>query len=211
VLPDIPPVVEASEPDFVVAFDAINHVGTGSMGILERIAAQVEGSGLFTDSFLRRLEVVGHIDVARDDFLHPVEWAVNQSTLVPTSEGRWVLVGSRSSSLLEKIASVMNGDSKIVTSVDADLSRVELVGELPLDDLIEFGVAVLDESPAKLIAQSLPVLSEVSKSLKRVTVPKFRTAEFWDTASASWKQTDSLSKIGGYRLKDFASNYAIRA
>lgn len=214
VLPEIPPVIESDEPDFEVAFDALNHVGTGSFGIFERIAAQVEGSGLFADSFLRRLEVVGHVDVARDDYLQVTEWAVNTSTLVPTGDGRWVLIGSRSGALLDRLTELVdgddNGDVEVTATVDAELARVEVAGKLPISALAEAGFTVLATSPAKAIAEALPALSDVAKSLKRIIVPIHRSAEFWDTASASWHQTESLVRVGAYRLKDYGSTYAIR-
>ena len=210
VIPEIPPVIESDEPDFEVAFDALNHVGTGSFGIFERIAAQIEGSGLFADSFLRRLEVVGHVDVARDDYLQVTEWAVNTSTLVPTGDGRWVLIGSRSGALLDRLRGLIDGSAEVTATVDAELSRVEVSGELPVSALMEAGFTVLDASPAKDIAEALPALSDVAKSLKRVIVPTHRSAEVWDTSAASWHQTESLIKVGAYRLKDFGSTYAIR-
>lgn len=210
VLPEIPPLIESDEPDFEVAFDALNHVGTGSFGAFERIAAQVEGSGLFADSFLRRLEVVGHVDIARDDYLQVTEWAVNRSTLVPTSDGRWVLIGSRSGALMTRLTELLGSGAVVNTSVDAELARVEVAGDLPITALAEVGVTVLDASPAEAIAEALPPLSQVAKSLKRVIVPTHRSAEFWDTASASWHQTESLAKVGAYRLKDFGSTYAVR-
>lgn len=210
VIPEIPPVIESEEPDFEVAFDALNHIGTGSFGVLERIAAQFDGSGLFADSFLRRLEVVGHVDVARDHSLKVTEWAVNTPTLVPTSDSKWVLIGSRSSESLELFAALLGRNAVISTSVDAELARVEVAGQLPIAALAEAGVTVLGTSPAKAIADSLPPLSKVAASLTRVIVPTHRSAEFWDTASASWHPTESLARVGAYRLKDFGSTYAIR-
>ncbi|TDX74853.1 hypothetical protein EDF35_3828 [Rathayibacter sp. PhB151] len=211
VLPEIPPVIESDEPNFEVAFDALNHVGTGSFGIFERVAAQVEGSGLFADSFLRRLEVVGHVDVARDDSLRVTEWAVNTSTLLPTGDGRWVLIGSRSRAVLDRLASLVDGYAEVTTTVDAELARVEITGQLPILVLKEAGFAVPEDSPARAIAEALPVISDVAKSLRRIIVPMHRVAEFWDTASASWHQTESLVKVGAYRFREFGSTYAIRA
>ena len=210
VVPNIPPIIESDEPDFEVAFDALNHVGTGSFAVFERIAAQIEGSGLFADSFLRRLEVVGHVDVARDDYLQVTEWAVNTSTLVPMGDEQWVLIGSRSSALLDQLKELLGTGAIVRTSVDAELSRVEVAGQLPVVALAEIGIAVLETSPVKDIVEALPPLSEVAMSLKRVVVPSHRTAEFWDTASASWHPASSLARVGAYRLKDFGSTYAIR-
>jgi len=207
---EIPPVAEPNGPDFEVAFDAINHVGAGSLGAFERIAAQVEGSGLFADSFLRRLEVAGHVDVARDHHLQVTGWAVNSSTLVPVADGRWVLIGSRSQRLMERLGERLGEGSNIVTSIDAELARVEVSGVLPEEGFADLGVRVLDDSTVRVIASALPRLSTVAESLERVAVPSYRSAEFWDTASASWRQTDTLVPVGAYRLKDFSSTYAIR-
>lgn len=207
----IPAVVESTDPDFEVAFDALNHVGTGSFEVFERIAAQVEGSGLFADSFLRRLEVVGHVDVTRDDSLRVSEWAVNSSTLVPIASERWVLIGSRSTTLLDALAEHLGTQAEIVTSIDAELARVEVAGRLPSSGLEDLGIRVLYESPAPAIAAALPYLSAVAPSLKRIVVPFYRSAEFWDTSSASWQRTESLMRPGAYRFKDFGSTYAIRS
>jgi len=208
---EIPPVAESSEPDFEVAFDALNHVGVGSFGAFERIAAQVEGSGLFADAFLRRLEVAGHVDVARDSYLQVTEWSVNRSTLVPVADGRWVLIGSRSQRLLERLAERLGMGGEIVASVDAGVARVEVVGELPNDGLTDLGVQVLDDPPGRVIASALPHLSTIAESLRRVAVPAYRSAEFWDTASASWQRTETIVPVGAYRFRDFSSTYAIRA
>lgn len=211
IVPPMPPVPELHEPDYEVAFDALNHVGRGSFGVFERIAAQVEGSGLFADSFLRRLEVVGHIDVARDDYLQVTEWAVNASTLVPTGEGKWVLIGSRSRALLEQLKKLLGNGAVMRMSVDAGLTRVEVTGRLPIAALDEAGITVLETSPSEAIAEALPPLSELSTALRRIMVPRYWSAEFWDTTSASWQPAASLGEVGAYRLKDFGSTYAIRS
>lgn len=207
----IPPIAESDEPDFQVAFDALNHVGHGSFATFERIAAQVEGSGLFADSFLRRQEVVGHIDVARDDWFQVTEWAVNSATLVPIGAKRWVLIGSRSRSLVGQLRKLVGEAGQVLESVDAELARVEITGVLPADaSLAHAGVTVLSESSALAIAENLPTLSEVTSGLKRIAVPDYRTAEAWDTKSASWRTADSLVSPGAYRLKDFRSLYVVR-
>lgn len=209
-VPEIPPVVESYGPDFEVVFDALNHIGAGSFGVFERVAAQVEGSGLFADSFLRRLEVVGHVDVARDDYLQVTEWAMNTPTLVPTGEGVWVLTGSRSSALLEQLRKLLCTGADLRTSVDAGLTRVEVAGRLQAGLLTDAGIEILEASPVKGIVDALPPISEIATSLKRVAVPHHRSAEFWDTTSASWQAATSLAKVGAYRLKEFGATYAIR-
>jgi hypothetical protein len=208
----IPPIAESGTPDFQVAFDALNHVGQGSFATFERIAAQVEGSGLFADSFLRRQEVVGHIDVARDDWFRVAHWAINSATLLPVAENRWVLIGSRSRGLVARLRECVGDGGQIHELVDAELALIEVVGQLPaLELLAAAGVTLLRESPSLAIAASLPALGEVAMGLKRTAAPQYRSAEIWDTNSASWRPIDSLVSPGAYRLKDFTSLYVIRS
>jgi len=208
----IPPIIESDGPDFQVAFDALNHVGHGSFGTFESIAAQVEGSGLFADSFLRRQEVVGHIDVARDSWFQVTEWAVNSATLAPIASGRWVLIGSRSRSLVDKLRELVGESGEVSESVDAELARIEVTGVLPsVAALSRAGVTVLLQSSALEIAASLPTLSDLAVGLKKLATPDFRTAEFWDTGSASWQATNSLASPGAYRLKNYRALYMVRS
>lgn len=208
----IPPVTASDKPDFQVAFDALNHVGHGSFATFERIAAQVEGSGLFADAFLRRQEVAGHIDVARDRWLQVTEWAVNSATLVPLASDRWVLIGSRSRALVEHLRTLLGDQAEVIESVDGELARIEVVGGLTDDsELSEAGISVLEYSPALAVAAALPRLSKVADSLNRIAVPGYRSAEIWDTGTASWRPTDSIGTPGAYRLKDFRSIYVVRS
>ncbi|MEX5256927.1 hypothetical protein [Kocuria arenosa] len=208
----IPPLLQSDEPDFQVAFDALNHIGHGSFATFERIAAQIEGSGLFADSFLRRQEVVGHIDVARNDWFQVAEWAVNSATLVPIGPRCWVLIGSRSRGMVNRLRELIGERGQVCESVDAELSQVEVTGVLPAHaTLARIGVEVLDEPPSLSIAASLPKLSEVASKLKRIAVPAYRTAEVWDTRSASWCPADSIHPSGAYRFNTFRSLYVIRS
>jgi hypothetical protein len=38
-----------------------------------------------------------------------------------------------------------------------------------------------------------------------------RSAELWDTTSASWRSTETLQQVGAYRLRDFSSTYVVRS
>lgn len=205
----IPPVAEDGK-GAEVALDALSHVGHGSRGVFERIAAQIEGSGLFADTLLRRLEVLGHIDVARDERLEASEWALNSPTLTPVADDTWVLTGTRSRSLIEQIRRATAGCAEVRQQNDFGIARVEVEGDLPLNALAEIGVTVLVTSPAPTIARSLPTMSTLEAALKRVRVPFYRTAERWDTGSATWLQSDRITVRGAYRLRDFASTYVVR-
>jgi hypothetical protein len=208
---EIPSVTRKASEDLSTALDALNHIGHGTLGALERVASQIDGSGLLADMLVRRLEVLGHIDVARDEGLRPTEWAVNAPALVPLADGTHVLIGARSGVLVRRLKRTLPSGTHLEETVDAGLPRFVVRGTLPVEILEEIGIAVLAESPAEIIASALTPLSTVASSLKRQPVPKHRSAEYWDTSSASWINTDSLGRTGAYRLRDFGSIYCIRS
>lgn len=211
---EIPPISNMAGPDFQVAFDALNHVGHGSYAVFERIAAQIEGSGLFADSFLRRQEAIGHIDVARDSWLQVTEWAVNSATLVPTAPGCWVLIGARSRKLLQDLRAVFGDEIRLVETVDAETARIEIQGDPSSVALLKGELAAIDvalSATPPAIAAALPPIGEVAAGLKRIVIPRYRGLERWDTGSASWESASSLASVGAFRLKDFRSTYVVRS
>lgn len=213
---DMPPVAPHEETDQQIAFDALSHVGHGSYSVFERIASQIEGSGLFADTFLRRQEVTGHIDVRRDDYMQAVEWAVNAATLVPVPGDKWVLIGARSKRLVRSLQKLLASVGTVAQSTDAGILRVVIEAQpravLALkSDLAAIAVELLDASPATQVASALPSLGTVEAGLRRIAVPAFRALEIWDTESASWTPATSLSTTGAFRLRDFRSLYGVRS
>lgn len=212
----IPAVIEHGEMDQHIAFDALSHVGHGSYGVFERIASQIEGSGLFADTFLRRQEVIGHIDVRRDEYLQAVEWAVNAATLVPVPDGTWVLIGARSPRMVGQLRELLAPGGRVRDTTDAGILRlvVESTASHMADlreELAGVGVVLLDRSPALAIATGLPPLGQIEAALKRVPVPAFQALEVWDTASAAWIPATSLASTGAFRMRDFRSTYVVRS
>lgn len=212
----IPPVVPHEETDQQIAFDALSHVGHGTYAVFERIASQIEGSGLFADSFLRRQEVTGHVDVRRDEYLQASEWAVNVATLIPVSGNQWVLIGARSQKLVRSIERLLVGVGAVTHGTDAGILRVVIAAapesmNAAKKGLRELGVELLETSPAYTIAAALPSLGEIETGLKRVSVPAYRTLEIWDTASASWVPATSMAATGAFRMRDFRSVYCVRS
>jgi hypothetical protein len=211
----LPPITSAANFDPRVLFDAICHVGQGSYHDLERVAGQVEGSGLYADTFLRSQEVLGHIDVRRDEQLQVSDWAVNASTIVPLGDDSWVLVGSHSQRMLDELRKLL-GDDSVHEHRDRGVLRVELkaAGDAlngRVDDLSALEIELGKSSTAFDIAAALPALSRIETGLGRISVPGYRTLERWDTQSASWTQWHSLSSPGAYRLKNFKSLYVVRS
>lgn len=213
---EIPPVVEHGETDQHIAFDALSHIGHGSYGVFERIAGQIEGSGLFADTLLRRQEVIGHLDVRRNNFLQPVEWAINTANLVPVSDSSWVLIGARSQHLVQRLRELLDDKGSLRGSTDAGMLRLTVDSDFTTlaqmrDELAQLGITLLDRSPALAIATKLPSLEQVEMSLTRVGVPSFRSLEIWHTASATWIRGTSIASTGAYRLRDLNSTYVVRS
>lgn len=213
---DMPPVAPHEETDQQIAFDALSHIGHGSYSVFERIASQIEGSGLFADTFLRRQEVTGHIDVKRDEYMQTVEWAVNAATLVPVPGDKWVLIGARSKRLVRSLQKLLAPVGTVAQGTDAGILRVVIEAQpqavLALKpQLSAIGVEVIAVSPARQIASALPSLGAVEAGLQRIAVPAFRALEIWDTESASWTPSTSPATTGAFRLRDFRSLYGVRS
>jgi hypothetical protein len=212
---ELPPIEGSVELDQRVLFDAICHVGHGSYRDLERIAGNVDGSGLYADNFLRVNEVLGHIDVSRDEYLRVSGWAVNAPTIAPVGDGGWVLVGSRSRGMLNALRGYF-GVEAVVEHQDRGALRVTVAVEVDalhsrLDELASLGIQVRETSPALDIAYTLPALSQIERGLKRISIPSYRSLEKWDTQSAAWMPSDSLASLGAYRLREFQSLYVVRS
>lgn len=212
---DLPPIASFDGLDQRVLFDAMCHVGQGSYRDLERIAGQIEGSGLYADTFLRMQEVLGHIDVRRDEYLQVSDWAVNAPTIAPVGSGGCVLVGAHSQAMLASLRKLFGADF-VTDCNDRGALRVSIavqVGALDsvVDEIGSLGIEVRASSPARDIAETLPALSAVEAGLKRISIPECRTLEKWDTESAAWTPTQSLSLVGAYRLKSFAPLYLVRS
>jgi hypothetical protein len=212
---ELPPIDGTAELDQRVLFDAICHVGHGSYRDLERIAGHVEGSGLYADNFLRVNEVLGHIDVSRDEYLRVADWAVNAPTIVPVRDCGWFLVGSHSRGTLNALRSYF-GVEAVVEGRDRGALRVTLAVDLDalhfrLAELASLGIQVRETSPALDIARTLPALSQIERGLKRISIPSYRSLEKWDTQSAAWMPSNSLASRGAYRLKEFRTLYVARS
>ena len=96
-----PRVRAQTDIDWSVAFDAVCHVGSGSISALKRIPSQMEATDLFGDAFARRLEVTAHIEIARSkSTLAGIAWQTNDPTIIGLPSGDSVIVGFRSDRLL---------------------------------------------------------------------------------------------------------------
>lgn len=213
------PTVEAIERDLIVVapearsaevswdscLDALVHVGGGPMSMLERIATQAEGSSLFVDEFVRTLEVLGHIDVRRDEDLQPVEWEANPAYLAETPDGL-VLAGvwsNQSRRDLAAAAEEAGGSLEQVTDTGDAIASWFVRGLTaqeaePLVAELE-DVYVVPDAARRMLAV-LPTLGQLEKGLPTLAIPQYRSAEVFDVGTASWRGIPGVGGPGAYRL-----------
>ena len=212
---ELPPISRSTGPDLRVVFDAICHVGQGSYRDLERITAHIEGGDFQADNFLRACEVVGHIDVSRDELLQVSNWAVNAPTITPTGAKEWTLIGFCSRSMLEAIRSLLGTEAVAEHQEHGELRTVLRVDSDSIDskrgELEALGIQVRETSPALEVATRMPPLSQIENGLHRISLPGYRSLARWEVESAAWVPTDSLASPGAYRLRDFRSLYVVRS
>jgi hypothetical protein len=200
------------------AFDALCHVGRGSIAAVSRVLSQLEGSSLAVDVLLRGLEVLGHVDVKRDPLtLEAVEWEVTPPTLVQLAENRWWLVGCRSAPNLVQLSELVDyTGGTISVTIDQQVPRVEIsLGLKEIEDVVD---ALRDDWPelravrdvAEQLAAALPALSLVAGGLPRTPLPGVTSVEAWDPAGASWRSTNSIESVGAFRLTQHSRTYVLR-
>jgi hypothetical protein len=206
--------------DWRIGLDALSHLGTGPTSSLERVAAQIDPTGLFIDTFARRLEVLGHIEIRRSPVtLQPVSWAINPPSVIGVGGGRFVFVGFRSESMIAAAE-----DAAHRNGLDLDEERVDgaPVLSVTIDDrdvldeiLYELGAATGREpqvipDAALALAASLPPLSKVLVALPTVNATGGRGIERWDPMTARFSTVADVHAPGAYRLKTFGSVYLYR-
>ena len=212
----LPPVSRSDDGQAAVLQDAVSHVGSGPRSAFDRIAGFAEATSLFSDTLMRDLEALGHIDVARDGMLNPVEWGVNWSALVPIGPGEWFLSGRMSPQMVHDLRYAMRAaNGTLLEKVDRHLLSVRLHGSVSgqhMDEVCEeHGIARLDENPAMSIAKVLPPVSSLAEGLRRIPIPAAKMIETWDTVSASWVEATSMHEVGAYRLSNFSRTYCLRS
>ncbi|HEX8001335.1 MAG TPA: hypothetical protein VF519_01420 [Mycobacteriales bacterium] len=216
----LPPVVMSDSRDHAVAFDALCHLGGGTASDFSRIAGQVEGTALFTDTFVRSLESLGHIDVRRDPGASSfAEFEMTPPTLIEVEPDVWWLVGRTQRSLVQRITSIVEAaGGSAASSLDHGVprrtfrcTRRELELALREDRALAAADVELGDSIAGRLAAALPPLSSVAAALRRSPVPTHDTLAMWDTHSARWETVSSVARPGAYRLGGFAPRYGIRS
>ena len=170
--------------DWDRCLDSLVHVGGGRLSQLERVASHADGSSLFADEFLRTLEVLGHVDVSRNDHMDALAWEANPCYLAETPRRGFALTGVWSStgrralalSLLEAGAALepeQEDDGEVSTwfarGIDAD-TLVDAVQSAGVD-------AEVVRDAARGVLEALPPLSEVELRMPREVIPTHTKAQ----------------------------------
>lgn len=198
----LPPRV--TEVPLAACLDALTHVGGGAESTFERVATQADGSSLFTDDLLRSLEVVGQIDVQRDERCQPVQWEVPPAHLAGTSDGRFVLRGVWSGTGLATFAeAVSRAGGAVIALTDSERVPSWVLSDLDEDEVLKLGAewdVVVVPRAAETMLAALPPLSSLETTLPTIAIPAFTKAEKFHVDQAGWVSTPGIAGAGAYRL-----------
>jgi hypothetical protein len=218
---DLDPVKSPISVNWAAGFDAVCHVGEGQSSAMRRIALQMEPSELFTDTFERRLDVLGHVEIERDPAsLSRVAWQVVDPTLVGIDGDTFVVIGFRNESMLvalEDAAWKAGGDLNTDQHVDAP--PVIKISGVPHEQL-EVLVRTIEDTTARPVAISthaaeslagqLPPLSQALGGLPITSMTQARSYERWNPTAARFEAASDAGRPGAYRLSGFARAYIYR-
>lgn len=216
----LPPVHRDEEVGWAIGFDALCHIGKGPISALDRVATQIEGTGLFGDAFVRRLEVLGHIEVERDRRLAPSAWEVVDPVLAGLPDGKVVLLGFRSEGVLVAAEDAAWAAGVEVTTderIDAP-ARIRVESDDP-EVIARVAEAISRASgrhvqhipdAGRALAANLPPLSRAISALPTTSAVSGRSVERWDPITARFDPAPHSGAPGAYRIKSFGRSYLFR-
>jgi hypothetical protein len=218
---ELDPVKAASTVDWTAGFDALCHVGDGPMSWLERIAMQMDPTGLFTDAFARRLEALGHIEIERDpNTLRERSWSVTEPLVLGLPRGEHVLTGLRSERLMaavEDAVSQAGGEIVVDSGVDSPaVVRIMGISDTHVKEVAAAAVSASGKSvrivpsAAWSLASRLRPLSDLLRGLPVTTMIGARSFERWNPEMARFEQAGGATSVGAYRLTSFTRTYIYR-
>ena len=201
---DVAPVPEPADGGWDTALDALHHMGGGAWSLLERVALQVEASNLFVDSFARHLELLGHIEVARDPRTwQPTAWGVSPTVLAGRSDGTWGLQGYWSWSLRADLRSALHssgGDLSCSGGAGAPTAwTVTGLSPEALGLVEELGATVVPDAALRL-AQHLPRLTDVVDALHVRSADVVGEIKRFACLGPRWEPRKDLEAPGAYRV-----------
>lgn len=197
--------------DWELLLDSLFHVGGGPWSSFERIAMQIEPTGIFVDHTARLLEALGHINIARDpDTLKPAVWEVTETRLNCSPGGVLQYVGywpdSLSNATFSRVESI-GGTVEAAANTNGPATWLSTLPSGAYKD--PFGVPVIDV--AREILEGVAPLSEVTGALpRRQADMRAGSVARFDPLSASWVDAPGMDGIGGYRVRRFGTLDLVR-
>jgi hypothetical protein len=217
----LPPVESTESIDWAAAFDAVCHVGSGPVSALDRVASQMEATNLFGDAFERQLEVLGHIEVERDQTtLKPANWTVVDPCIVGLADGAATICGFVSDGMMVAIEDgVWAFGGSVERKASGDAPPVIRITGLSAGQLSELADVIAEASrrPARFIPDAairlgaaLPPLSEARMGLPTTSAINGRSYEAWDPTVARFVPVDDAGSSGAFRVTTFTRTYIYR-
>lgn len=206
--------VQQEKPHWLPVMDGLIHVGGGPIGLLERLALQMEGSSLFVDEFIRGLEALGHVQVRRGQDLQPVEFEYSGNYLAGLPSGEFLLVGSWATAHVHALKREIESTGGCLreTRAPAGPSRLVVEGldepELSAAVKAAHEGAVVVPDAARNMLPLIDTLSTIRSALPVVFQPAAKRSERFDLASSAWSACQGVTSPGAYRLQaSFLTTY----
>lgn len=203
----------ADDRDWAVAFDTLLHLGGGPWATLEKVALQVEPTGLFVDHFARTLEALGHISVRRDErTLRPDAWEISPTQLTGCATGRFAFNGYWPPGLYNEVVDAIEADGAGTTADGREPPQYFTThfGSKTQSLTGEHELAVIPDA-WRALAGALPPLSTILKQLPRQQASADGEISWFDVVDCSWKRVDSYEARGAYRIRKFATLDVVRS
>lgn len=209
-----PTVSVEADRDWSVAVDTLMHLGGGSWSALEKVALQIEPSGLFVDQFARTLEVLGHISIRRDaTTLRPLAWEVSPTQFSGIDSGL-AFTGYWPAAIFNDVADALDEDGTIARSEGTEPAQYftdsPTLGSAAMPIVEGYEISVIPDAWRNL-ALALPPLSRVFAELPRQAASADGEITWFDVQDASWKRCDSYAAPGAYRVRKFSTLDVVRS
>lgn len=185
------------------AADAVVYLGKGTAATLNQISRQCENSAIFAADFLRNLESLGLIEVARNRDLDAVSFEVGPTVAITTAENAIMLLGpwvEENKALARQTAEEQGaewleyetGGLTVSSILGMELAHLESV----FGDTIHYA-----ERAGLEILSKLPALSAVGATLERRPFLRNTNTSAYDVSSARWLNISSKLEAPGAYLE----------
>lgn len=196
------------------AIDALHYCGHGSAKDLASIARNIHNSASFENEFLRTVDHLGLIEVARDEMLAPISFEIAATCLTELATGGVILTGAWSKSAIDGAFLAAEGLGGEIYYNDPEHASLPLIEGV---DIHELHAAIGNESltvvtdAAWHILHRLPALRDLFAVLPRRTMPGWTSIEVFDAHDGRWKEAHNDKSPGSYKVKNnYQSTYCVR-